>query len=72
MASRSTQCEWFGFHNMTSQTSYILSQSSRKRDRVQHLQVQTLKTLGLIRLTGILLYTNHESGKFQRFHVQTS
>ena len=27
------------------------------------------KTLGLIRLSRIFWYTNHESGKFQSFHV---
>ena len=29
------------------------------------------KTPALIRLSRILSYTNHESGKFQRFHMQT-
>ena len=43
--------------------------------RVHYLHVQTgcvaviFKNLGLIRLSRILSYTNHESGKFQSFHV---
>ena len=46
----------------------IPSRSNHKRGRVQHLHVQTafyFKTLGLIRLSRILSYRNHESSKFQ-------
>ena len=63
---------------MISQTSCNLSRSNRTREGVQHLHVQTpfmtviFKTLGLIRLSRSLSYTNHESGKFQSFHVQSA
>ena len=56
----------------------ILSRSSRKNGKVQHLHLQTacvivlFKTLGLIRLSRIFSNTNHESAKFQSFHVQTA
>ena len=63
---------------MISQTSCNLSRSNRTREGVQPLHVQTpfmtviFKTLGLIRLSRSLSYTNHESGKFHSFHVQSA
>ena len=56
--------------------SCILSRSNCKNGKVQHLHMQTacvtviFKTLGLIRLSRILSYTNHESTKFQSLHLQ--
>ena len=56
---------------MTSKTSCILSRSNRKRGKVLHLHMQTacgtvfFLILALIRLSCILLYTNHWSSKFQ-------
>ena len=43
-----------------------------RRSKTSLLKLPIIKTLGLIRLSRILSYTNHESGKFQSFHVQTS
>ena len=57
---------------------HFFSRSNRKRGRVQHRHVQTafvaviFKTLGLIRLSLFLPYSNHESDKFQSFHAQTT
>ena len=56
--------------------SCILSHSNCKNGKVQHLHMQTacvtviFKTLGLIRLSRFLSYTNHESTKFQSLHLQ--
>ena len=73
-AATSTLNDWFSerrwFRNK------LHSRSNRKRGRVKHLHVQTafmtviFKTAELIRLSRILSYTNHESGKFQSFYVQ--
>ena len=52
--------------------------TDRGRGKFQISHVKTacgtviFKTLALMRVTRILSHKNHESGKFQSFHVQTA